>query len=113
MRTGLGPTSHRAVGISQRERAGCPGCYAATPASGGAAGSVVVAVTARTGGTGGTRAPAAPAALLTLLTLFALFAKFDRKFRRALPPQGALVAPHSKARMESFPATPLDPSHFY
>ena len=61
-------------------------------------------------------APAAPAALpalLTLLTLFALFAKFDRKFRRALPPQGALVAPHSKARMESFPATPLDPSHFY
>ena len=60
-------------------------------------------------------APAAPAALpalLTLLTLFALFAKFDRKFRRALPPQGALVAPHSKARMESFPATPLDPTHF-
>ena len=52
-------------------------------------------------------APAAPAALLTLLTLFALFAKFDRKFRRALPPQGALVAPHSKARMESLPATPL------
>ena len=58
-------------------------------------------------------APAAPAALPALLTLFALFAKFDRKFRRALPPQGALVAPHSKARMESFPATPLDPSHFY
>ena len=61
-------------------------------------------------------APAAPAALpalLTLLTLFALFAKFDRKFHRALPPQGALVAPHSKARMESFPETPLDPSHFY
>ena len=56
---------------------------------------------------------AALPALLTLLTLFALFAKFDRKFRRALPPQGALVAPHSKARMESFPATPLDPSHFY
>ena len=58
-------------------------------------------------------APAAPAALPALLTLFALFAKFDRKFRRALPPQGALVAPHSKARMESFPATPLDPPHFY
>ena len=57
--------------------------------------------------------PAAPAALPALLTLFALFAKFDRKFRRALPLQGALVAPHSKARMESFPATPLDPSHFY
>ena len=58
-------------------------------------------------------APAALPALLTLLTLFALFAKFDHKFPRALPPQGALVAPHSKARMESFPATPLDPSHFY
>ena len=34
--------------------------------------------------------PALPA-LLTLLTLFALFAKFDRKFRRALPSQAALV----------------------
>ena len=63
-------------------------------------------------------APAAPAALpalLTLLTLFAiaLFAKFDHKFPRALPPQGALVAPHSKAHIKSFPVTLLDPSHLY
>lgn len=51
--------------------------------------------------------------LLTLLTLFALFAKFDRKFRCALSPEGVLVAPHSKARIKSFPATRSDPSHLY
>ena len=50
--------------------------------------------------------------LAALLVLLTLFAQFDRKVLHGLSPEGVLVAPHSKARIKSFPAARSDSSHF-